>query len=456
MEQQIRIGSRKNLELQRERDALDLVFWVVVSLPVLVFILEGGLVGNLSLIDWLSSANRLLALVATSLLLIHLLLVARLSWIEQILGLDGATNRHKKLGRPIVYLLFAHFLLSITHHALVSSSNIFAALVELNLGYLEIGLATLGFVLMVVVAYTSAVSVRKKFSYEAWFFIHLTSYLAVILAIPHQFLFGTDLLAQPWLSAFYLGLYLFVFGNILWFRLMQPAIQSRGLRVVEIRPELNNTTSVYIDGKALKNLPFQAGQFFMLRILNRQFWLQSHPFSVSSAPDESRLRFTIGSRGDFTSSIPNIKIGTRVMLEGPYGIFSEKTRTKRKMLMIAAGIGVAPVRSLARSVVSEPGDVTIIYRVRDESDAALIQELREISVSRGHHLNMLEGQRTDQSWLPGKSDLTESERVLKIAPDAVNSDVFICGPADWTKSVEKSLRQLNLKPEQIHAEEFAW
>ena len=197
MEQQIRIGSRKNLELQRERDALDLVFWVVVSLPVLVFILEGGLVGNLSLIDWLSSANRLLALVATSLLLIHLLLVARLSWIEQILGLDGATNRHKKLGRPIVYLLFAHFLLSITHHALVSSSNIFAALVELNLGYLEIGLATLGFVLMVVVAYTSAVSVRKKFSYEAWFFIHLTSYLAVILAIPHQFLFGTDLLAQP-------------------------------------------------------------------------------------------------------------------------------------------------------------------------------------------------------------------------------------------------------------------
>lgn len=456
MSQQIRIGSRKNLELQRQRDVLDLVLWFFVAFPTFLFVLDGGLIGNDTLAQWLSSANRLLALVATSLLLIHLLLVARVSWVENVLGLDGSTSRHKKLGRPIIYLLAAHLLLSITHHALISEQNLLSAFAELNFSYWEIGVASLGFALMVLVAYSSAVVVRKKLSYEVWFYTHISSYIAVLIAIPHQFIFGTDLISQPWLSMFYLSLYLFVFGSVGWFRILQPAIQSRGLRVVEVVPEKNKTTSVYIDGSALKKLPFEAGQFFMLRLLTPKFFLQAHPFSVSSSPGETRLRFTIGARGDFTSEIPNLSVGTRVMLEGPYGIFSEKTRTKQKMLMIAAGIGVAPVRSLARAVVSDPGDVTIIYRVTDANDAALLEELRSISVTRGHNLEILHGERAGNSWLPGESDNPDYARLIELAPHVLDSDIFICGPVAWTKSVESTLKAMNVKSDQIHAEEFAW
>lgn len=456
MGEQIRIGSRKVLELRRERDVLDLVFWTLVFLPVLLFVLEGGLVGNSSLADWLSSINRVLALVATSILLIHLLLVARISWVEKILGLDGATSRHKKLGKPIIYLFALHLLISVSHYALVSEQTLIAGLLELNLNYFEIGLATAGFLVMIVVAYTSAVASRKRFSYELWYFIHLASYIAVSLAIPHQFVFGTDFLSQAWMSAFYVALYLYVFGSVGWFRLLAPISQSIGLKITKIEPERNNTTSIHIDGAALRNLPYEAGQFFMVRVLTRNLWLQAHPFSVSSSPNEKTLRFTIGSRGDFTSEIPKLKIGTRVILEGPYGIFSEKTRTKRNMLMIAAGIGVAPVRSLARSVVCEPGDVTILYRVNDSKDAALLKELKEISIAKGHNLIVLDGERFDQSWLPGKSEKPEHARLLEMAPHALESDVYVCGPAAWTSSVERTLRNINVKSDQIHAEEFAW
>lgn len=456
MQQQIRIGTRKNLELNRERDALDLVFWVMVFLPVLIFTLEGGLLGNSSISDWLAASNRLVALVATSLLMIHLLLVARLSWIEKILGLDGSTARHKKLGRPIIYLFFTHLLISITHYSMVTGSNLLTGFIDLNLGYWEIAAATAGFLLMVIVAYTSAVTIRKKFSYESWYFIHISSYLAVLIAIPHQFVFGTDLLAQPWLSTFYLALYLFVFGSVIWFRIIAPISNSFGLKITKVVPDQNQTTSVYISGSKLEKIPYEAGQFFMVRVLTPKLWLQSHPFSVSSAPDESSLRFTIGSRGDFTSEIPNLSPGTRVVLEGPYGIFSEKTRTKRKMLMIAAGIGVAPVRSLARSVVSEPGDVTILYRVNDSKDAALMQELREISISKGHNLEILEGERAGNTWLPGLSEKPEHARLMELAPHLLESDVYICGPAAWTAAVESTLKTLNVRSDQIHAEEFAW
>ncbi len=456
MQEQIRIGSRKTLELQRQRDALDLVLGFFVVLPIVLFVLNGGLVGNQGLVDWLSSGNRLVALVATSLLLIHLLLVARINWIENILGLDGSTNRHKRLGKPIIYLLLLHLLISITHHALLSETNLFTAFVDLNWNYWQIGLASLGLALMVIVAYTSAVVVRKKISYEVWFYIHITSYLAVLIAIPHQFIFGTDILNQPWMSLFYLALYLFVFGSVGWFRIFQPLIQSRGIKVVEIRPEKNNTTSVYVDGPGLKRIPFEAGQFFMLRLLTPGLFLQAHPFSVSSSPRESRLRFTIGSRGDFTAQIPNLRVGTRVVLEGPYGIFSEKTRTKKRMLMIAAGIGVAPVRSLARGVISDPGDVTIIYRVNDANDAALLEELRDISISKGHNLTILDGERSGASWLPGESDKPDYARLIELAPHALESDIYICGPVAWTKSAETTLKTLNVPAEQIHAEEFAW
>ena len=456
MEEQIRIGTRKNLELERERDALDLMLWAVVLIPVFLFVVDGGLVGNQNFIQWLSAANRLIALVATSLLLIHLLLVARIDWIEKILGLDRTTSRHKKLGKPIVYLFFAHLLISVVHHSLQTEQNILGGLIELNLNYFEIGLATLGFALMVLVAVTSAISFRKKYSYETWFYIHLLSYIAVLIAIPHQFVFGTDLIGQSWVATFFVALYLFVFGSIIWFRFTSPLVQSWGLRVAAVVEDKNKTNSIYISGKRLASIPYQAGQFFMLRILSRGMWMESHPFSVSSAPGEKDLRFTIGERGDFTKRISTVKPGVRVILEGPYGIFSERTRTKRRLVMIAGGIGVAPVRSLARSVVCEPGDVTILYRVNDANDAALLAELREISKARGHNLHVLQGSREGSSWMPGNTEKPDHARLLEFVPHLLDSDVYICGPAAWTNSVENTLREINVKNNQIHTEEFAW
>ena len=146
------------------------------------------------------------------------------------------------------------------------------------------------------------------------------------------------------------------------------------------------------------------------------------------------------------------------MLEGPYGVFTEERRTKEKVTLIAAGIGVPPIRALAESMVGKPGDITIIYRTRDNEDAALLNELSQIADVRGHELRVLEGPRANpKSWLPaGHGNIADFQRVKLIAPEIEESDVFICGPVAWTRSVDKSLHQLGLDAKQIHAEEFAW
>jgi ferredoxin-NADP reductase len=155
----------------------------------------------------------------------------------------------------------------------------------------------------------------------------------------------------------------------------------------------------------------------------------------------------------------SIKPGTRVILEGPYGVFTEDRRTQEHVVLVAAGIGAPPIRALAENIAARPGDVSILYRLRNRNDAALAEELAEIAKRRGFYLHILEGSRKHpKSWLPAGSDdhLTDDERLVSICPKIAKSDVFICGPAAFTQAVEKSLHIAGTPLNQIHSEEFAW
>jgi predicted ferric reductase len=314
---------------------------------------------------------------------------------------------------------------------------------------------------MILVVVTSLNLARKRLPYEAWYLIHLFAYGAVMLAIPHQINSGSDIAGKPLAQAFWIGAYLFVALNILWFRLLQPIVFSgfSGLKVSKTVAEASDATSIYLTGRNLKTFDAHAGQFFIVRVITWKQWWRAHPFSLSAAPTNDSLRFTIGNRGDDTAQLQNIKPGTRVILEGPYGVFTEERRTQEHVVLVAAGIGAPPIRALAESISARPGEATIIYRVRNSNDAALIAELREIAKRRGFYIHILEGSRKHpQSWFPaGVNDqFPDHERLQALVPNIEKSDVFICGPSAFTKAVERSLTKVGTPLNQIHAEEFAW
>ena len=458
----IYLGERKRTALLRRRDAVQLLALAAVWIPILAFTQDGGFLRLDSAQSVWAALNRLSALVATSLLIVHIALVARIPWVESVLGLDKLTASHKKLGKPILYLLFFHLLAAAANYSLIDQGPMLDALVVLNTNYLSIALATIGLVLMTLVVFTSIRAARKRLSYEAWYIIHLVSYLAIFASIPHQYEFGTDFLNQPLLQSYFTLLYVFVGANLIWFRLLQPVVLSlaSGLKVAAVKPEANRTTSITIGGRAVHKLGAEAGQFFLLRVLTRKQWWRPHPFSVSNSPADT-IRFTVGNRGDDTALLQDIKVGTRVILEGPFGVFSESKRTKRHVTLLAAGIGVAPIRALAESLAAEPGDVTVVYRVTDESDAALVDEVKRICTERGHYLELVRGPRAaNGSFLPdlpvGERPKPDYARLLELAPMVRESDVYICGPTGWSHSAKDSLRKIGLPKEQIHVEEFAW
>ncbi|MFM5968572.1 MAG: oxidoreductase, partial [Micrococcales bacterium] len=253
---------------------------------------------------------------------------------------------------------------------------------------------------------------------------------------------------------------IFVAGNIVWYRILAPIAKSlrHDLRVDSVVRESSDTVSVYIKGKSLEKLHGKAGQFYMLRVMTKSQWWRPHPFSISAAPNSEYVRFTVGKRGDDTALMQSLKPGTRVILEGPYGIFTEERRTREKVVLVASGIGVPPVRALAESMASRPGDITVIYRARNEQDAALLDELRHIALVRNINLHVVAGPRANgHSWLNADPQgRTEQVRLLEMAPQIKDSDVYICGPEAWTHSVKKSMAHAGVPDRQIHSEEYAW
>jgi predicted ferric reductase len=458
--QKVRLGSRKHSQLKRSQDLLEIFAWGSVILVTVMFFLDGGLGAFGSVEETLGSISRLTALIGTDLLLIHTLLVARVPWLDKYYGHDKTTLAHKKLGKPILYIILAHSLASLIQFAMASGKSIVDELLYLIFEVPDMWSAALGLLLMIIVVITSINAARKRLSYEAWYIIHLLGYAAILAAIPHQFTTGSDIAGKPLQTFFWASLYLFVALNIIWYRVLAPLVMnlSLNLRISAVVRESSDTVSIQLSGTNLHRLGGKAGQFYMVRIMNRKNWFKPHPFSMSAAPNNRFVRFTIGARGDFTNALESLPIGTRVFLEGPYGVFTEERRTQQKVTLIAAGVGAPPIRALAESMAAKSGDITVIYRVRKYEDAALLGELEQLCRERGFALHVLSGSRGNaNSWLPAQlNDRPDQTRLIEMAPFVSESDVYICGPAAWTKSVEKTLKRVGTPAHQIHTEEFAW
>ena len=456
-----KLGQSKLRKFLRAQDILESLGWLSILFVIFTFLIDGGAQEVKDFPTALGAIDRISALVATDLLLIQTLLISRVPWLEKIYGHDRATLTHKRLGKPILYLVIVHFVAVVWSYSIADTKNVVDELFSMIVTIPDLLFATIAFALMILVVITSIKITRSRISYEAWYIVHLFAYGAVMLAIPHQINVGTDIAGKPVAQFFWITAYLFVGMNILWFRLLSPIVLSgiHGLKVSDTVPESTDATSIYISGRKLKNFQAKSGQFFILRIVTPSQWWRAHPFSLSAAPKDGELRFTIGNRGDDTELIQSIKPGTRVILEGPYGVFTESRRIQDNVVLIAAGIGAPPIRALAENIAGEPGEVSIIYRVRSKSDAALAEELSEIAKRRGFTLHVLEGSRRfENSWLPTSvgADQTDDEKLISLCPKIAKSDVFICGPSAFTRAVEKSLQLAGTPKHQIHSEEFAW
>ncbi|MET0954349.1 MAG: ferric reductase-like transmembrane domain-containing protein, partial [Cryobacterium sp.] len=357
-------------------------------------------------------------------------------------------------------LMVAHVVLITVGYAGAAHANAFAELWTMILTYPGMLLAAAGTAALIMVVVTSIRAARRRMRYESWHLLHLYAYLGAGLALPHQLWTGTDFIGSAVSTLYWWTLYTVSAGAVLVYRIGLPAWRSWRHRLVvdHVAAEGRGLTSVYLSGRRLDRLPVRAGQFFQWRFLDGPGWSRAHPYSLSATPHGGMLRITVKDLVDDSARVASIRPGTKVLFEGPYGKLTGETYAGGPVVMLACGIGVTPLMSLLGDLAYRPGEATLIYRARDESEVAFQGELDWFAANRGVRVVYLLGSRADRpSWLPAQfADHTDADALRRFAPDIADAHVYICGPDAWAEAARAAARAGGAPADRLHTELFSW
>lgn len=392
---------------------------------------------------------ELLGLLASVLVCAQLLLVARVPWFERSVGLDRLVSWHRSLGTTVVLLVVAHVLGMVVGQQLVAGQTPWAALGALLATTEDLWLALVGTLVFLAVGMTSARLLRRHLSYEWWYAVHLLVYGGIALAFLHQVGAGVHFAGVPLARAAWVLLYGATAWTVLWYRALQPVLRHvrLGVRVAAVVEEAAGTTSVWLRGNRMTDLRPRAGQFFLVRFLAPGHLLTAHPYSLSLVPTDDHLRFTVGALGDHSAAVANLRPGTAVLLEGPFGRMTAERARSRHVLLVAGGAGIGPVRALAEELVRTGHDVVVLHRAHSGDRLALAGEFPGTA---GLRYLPLVGRRREL----GHDPLAQGA-LAALVPDVRSRDVFVCGPPSMVDAVVLSVRALGVPRAAVHTEELS-
>lgn len=383
-------------------------------------------------------------------ILVMLFLMARVPAVEHGVGADRLARTHALGGRYVLSLCAAHAALALCGYAAHADTDLLHATLDL-LGYPGLAAATIGTALLAAVGVTSARALRRRVRHETWRAAHLLTYLGAALAFAHQ-LAGPDIAGGVLSLGLWALLHATVAVLLVWYRVVVPVRQAlrHSLRVIGVHDEGPGVVSVVVQGIGVDALRAEPGQFFRWRFLRRRLWHTALPFSLSAPVRDDTLRITVKAAGDHTRRIRRLRPGTRVLATGPFGALTAHRRTRRKVLLLAGGVGITPMRALFETLPGGPGDLTLLYRAADAEQLFLKEELEAIARRRQAGLHYLLG-RSDASFDP-----LAPQALRHLVPDLADHDVYLCGPPGMAAAATTALLRAGVPEDRIHAECFTF
>mgnify|MGYP001231951162 CR=1 FL=1 len=300
---------------------------------------------------------------------------------------------------------------------------------------------------------------QLRCAYELWLVSHRALAATIVLAsLAHVWppLARTPHL-RSWVAGGCVGLAL---AALAWQRLVRPALLARRLwEVVENRDEGASTRTLVLRAIGHGGLRFAPGQFVWLRTRRSGAFAQEHPISIASSAelDGGRtLELAIKALGDWSRElVPQIPAGERVRIDGPFGAFTPDGLPAERLVLIAGGIGITPMRSILLTM-RDRGDrrpVTLLYAADRRARAAFADELESLRGALALELVFV-FEHPD----PGEAcevGLLSAELLRRHLPhDLRFTQFFVCGPTPMMDAVERFAVQLGIPSRQLHTERF--
>ncbi len=221
--------------------------------------------------------------------------------------------------------------------------------------------------------------------------------------------------------------------------------------IKEIRPETRDTNTYRVEfpekigGQDAEN-NFKPGQFILVSLLGAG----EAPISLASPPvEEGSLEICVRDVGTVTGALHKRKVGDEIGVRGPYGnSFPVEELKGNDLLFVAGGIGLAPLRSLIKYVLSrreEYGRIFILYGARSPEDMVFKRE-----VSTWGEAPDTEVLLTLDKEAPGwKGPVGVVTTLFKKLEGMDNFKALVCGPPVMIPFVIAGLLELGLKEENI-------
>lgn len=398
---------------------------------------------------WLATAvGRLAAVSGTYLMLWMILLVARVAPIERAIGQDRLVRVHKTVGPWSIWLIVVHVVASVLAWSLGDGASWWAELWSMTVSQPWILPADAAVLALVAAGVTSWRRARRRLRREVWWTVHLYTYLAVALAFAHQITIDGPFLTG-WGKTLWIGLYVGLAALVVGYRIVLPLRRSlaHDLKVVRVVRESHDVVSVWIGGRDLEGLGIRPGQFANWRFLAPGLVYEAHPYSFSAPVTNGIARISVKDLGDASRLTARLRRGTRVLIEGPYGVMTaERVATTGRVVLVAGGIGVGPVRALAEDLAARGVRLDIIVRASSAADLALHRELESIGSLPHARLHTLVGHRDVHPM--------DARELHALVPDLAACDLYVCGPAGLIATVADAAAELGLPERRVHVEDF--
>ncbi|HPI92134.1 MAG TPA: FAD-binding oxidoreductase [Deltaproteobacteria bacterium] len=241
--------------------------------------------------------------------------------------------------------------------------------------------------------------------------------------------------------------------------------QANTWKVVRVQPESHDTNSLFLEGSDEKFLKRRAGQYASIRVMGPDGWSEPHPFTISCAPEDVQLRFTIKKAGNFTSAIPDLRPGTTVKCVGPLGTFCKDIDAKPSIVLLAGGVGITPFLSVLRHFrnIKAENKVVLFWSNKTIDDVFCADEIGKMSTELNLKVihNLSRDEDAARHYRDAFPDVVYeagrlSADILRKYGVSAGSAFYLCGPPPMMESALQEVSSLGVDPETVEREKFSW
>ena len=224
-------------------------------------------------------------------------------------------------------------------------------------------------------------------------------------------------------------------------------------KIKEIIPRAYNVKSFRLE--VGQNIDYKAGQFLCVSLKTEKECKRY--LSISSSPTEKGyIEFTKKiTQSEFSRVLNTLNVGSSLIIQYPFGKFTLDD-PYAKIAFLSGGIGITPIRSIAKFVVDEKldTDMVLVYANRSIKDIIFKEDF---DMMQKQHPKLRVAHVLCES-APGFKcvvGLINAQVIKNEIPDYPRRKFYICGPVAMVEAMEKILTdELTLPEGNIITENF--